>query len=126
MGFVAVLLTVLDPWSGLCCSSPSCRSPCSPGGSIARPASHYRSTRVASANLIVHFVESMAGIRALQAFRRERPQATEEPARLEEYREVDQKSVRDAGQVRPWARSRWATSRSRLVLAVGRVPRAVR
>ncbi|WP_345752780.1 ABC transporter ATP-binding protein [Microbacterium rhizophilus] len=54
---------------------------------------HYRSTRVASANLIVQFVETMTGHRAVQAFRRER-RNTDEHARLsEEYRVADQRAV---------------------------------
>lgn len=42
---------------------------------------NYRKTRVASARLIVHFVETMTGIRAVKAFRKE-------PANEEKYEEL--------------------------------------
>lgn len=49
----------------------------------------FRRTRVASARLIVHFVETMRGIRAVQAFRKERRNETEFAAHAEEYRDAN-------------------------------------
>ena len=101
MGFVAALLTALDPVSGLLLLVAVVPVALFTRWFHHASGLHYRSTRVASANLIVHFVESLAGIRALQAFRRERP-ATEEHARLsEEYRVVDQKTFALQGKFDP-------------------------
>jgi len=49
----------------------------------------FRRTRVASARLIVAFVETMRGIRAVQAFRKERRNETEFAAHAEEYRDAN-------------------------------------
>lgn len=49
----------------------------------------YRSSRVASANLIVQFVETMTGIRAIQAFRHERKATDEHRIVSEDYRDAD-------------------------------------
>ena len=49
----------------------------------------FRRTRVASARLIVHFVETMRGIRAVQAFRKERRNEAEFAAHAEEYRDAN-------------------------------------
>jgi len=49
----------------------------------------FRKTRVASARLIVHFVESMTGIRAVKAFRKEKRNEDEFGDLVEDYREVN-------------------------------------
>jgi ATP-binding cassette subfamily B protein len=49
----------------------------------------FRRSRVASAKLIVQFVETMTGIRAVQAFRKERRNADEFGELVEDYREVN-------------------------------------
>ena len=57
----------------------------------------YRKQRTAAARLIVRFVETMTGIRAVQAFRRE-PQVGEVYGALaEEYRETNARSIRVNG-----------------------------
>lgn len=49
----------------------------------------FRRSRVASAKLIVQFVETMTGIRAVQAFRKERRNEREFGALVEDYRDVN-------------------------------------
>ena len=49
----------------------------------------YRKTRVASARLIVHFVETMTGIRAVKAFRKDKRNNEEYAGLVEDYRKVN-------------------------------------
>ena len=51
----------------------------------------FRRSRVASAKLIVQFVETMTGIRAVQAFRKERRNEREFGDLIEDYRDVNAK-----------------------------------
>ncbi|WP_214104097.1 ABC transporter ATP-binding protein [Acrocarpospora catenulata] len=53
----------------------------------------YRTSRTASANLIGHFVETMVGMRAVQAFRRERGAATEYAGLSEAFRDADMRTI---------------------------------
>ena len=53
----------------------------------------YRKTRVASAKLIVHFVESMTGIRAVKAFRKEKRNEDTYKDLVEDYRSVNAKVI---------------------------------
>ncbi|GLK17111.1 ABC transporter ATP-binding protein [Herbiconiux flava] len=54
----------------------------------------YRRTRVASARLIVQFVETMTGIRAVKAFRTEKRNEDEFGELVEQYRESNAKVIR--------------------------------
>ena len=54
---------------------------------------NYRKTRVASAKLIVHFVETMTGIRAVKAFRKEKQNQTKYAELVEDYRDVNAKVI---------------------------------
>jgi ATP-binding cassette, subfamily B, bacterial len=49
----------------------------------------FRQSRVASAKLIVHFVETMTGIRAVKAFRKEKRNEKQFGALVEDYRDVN-------------------------------------
>jgi len=53
----------------------------------------FRGTRVASARLIVHFVETMTGIRAVKAFRKEKRNDVEFGGLVEDYRSVNSKVI---------------------------------
>jgi ATP-binding cassette, subfamily B, bacterial len=53
----------------------------------------YRETRVASARLIVDFVETMTGMRAVQAFRREASNNRRHAALAEDYREANLRAM---------------------------------
>jgi ATP-binding cassette, subfamily B, bacterial len=54
-----------------------------------RSQSLFRLTRVASARLIVHFVETMTGIRAVKAFRKEKRNEVEFAQLTEDYRDAN-------------------------------------
>jgi ATP-binding cassette, subfamily B, bacterial len=53
----------------------------------------FRRSRVASARVIVHFVETMTGIRAVKAFRKEKRNETEFAGLVEDYRDVNAKTI---------------------------------
>jgi ATP-binding cassette subfamily B protein len=53
----------------------------------------FRNSRVASAKLIVHFVETMTGIRAVKAFRKEKRNEKEFGDLVEDYRDVNAKTI---------------------------------
>lgn len=53
----------------------------------------FRETRVASAKLIVHFVETMTGIRAVKAFRKEKRNQEEYGKLVEDYRHINAKVI---------------------------------
>jgi ATP-binding cassette subfamily B protein len=53
----------------------------------------YRKTRVASAKVIVHFVETMTGIRAVKAFRKEKGNEETYGVLVEDYRAVNAKVI---------------------------------
>ena len=53
----------------------------------------FRRSRVASARLIVQFVESMTGIRAVQSFRKERRNEREFGGLVEDYRDVNARVI---------------------------------
>jgi ATP-binding cassette subfamily B protein len=57
----------------------------------------YRQTRVASARLIVKFVETMTGIRAVKAFRKEKDNESEYAGFTEDYRSVNAKVIQIFG-----------------------------
>ncbi|MGO4383071.1 ABC transporter ATP-binding protein [Specibacter sp. RAF43] len=61
----------------------------------------YRASRVASAKLIVHFIETMAGIRAVKAFRREQDNACRYEQLAEDYRRVTVRSINLNGIFQP-------------------------
>ncbi|HWU45605.1 MAG TPA: ABC transporter ATP-binding protein [Humibacter sp.] len=53
----------------------------------------FRESRVASAKLIVHFVETMTGIRAVKAFRKEKRNEKEFGGLVEDYRHVNARTI---------------------------------
>ncbi|WP_323962069.1 ATP-binding cassette domain-containing protein [Arthrobacter sp. JZ12] len=61
----------------------------------------YRSSRVVSAKLIVHFIETMTGIRAVKAFRREKVNAERYDQLAEDYRRVTVRSINLNGVFQP-------------------------
>lgn len=86
MVFTAVALVALDPTSGLVLAVSLV-----PLWFLIRwfqtnSQTLFRATRVASARVIVHFVETMTGIRAVQAFRKESRNRDEYGGFVEDYR----------------------------------------
>ncbi len=61
----------------------------------------FRESRVVSARLIVHFIETMTGIRAVKAFRRERENAARYTELAEDYRAVTVRSINLSGIFQP-------------------------
>ncbi|WP_138414525.1 ABC transporter ATP-binding protein [Sinomonas gamaensis] len=61
----------------------------------------YRASRVASARLIVHFVETMTGIRAVKAFRKEAENNEVFGGLAEDYRKVTARSIQLNGILQP-------------------------
>ncbi|WP_108248791.1 ABC transporter ATP-binding protein [Planctomonas deserti] len=61
----------------------------------------FRRTRVASARLIVHFVESMTGIRAVKAFRKEKRNEEDFAELVEDYRDANAKVIQLFGTYDP-------------------------
>ena len=61
----------------------------------------YRESRVVSAKVIVHFVETMTGIRAVKAFRKERRNDEEFGELSGQYRAVNMRSIRLFGTFEP-------------------------
>ncbi|MEC5179739.1 ABC transporter ATP-binding protein [Arthrobacter sp. CG_A4] len=61
----------------------------------------FRESRVVSARLIVHFVETMTGIRAVKAFRKERENAARYAALSEDYRKVTVRTINLSGVFQP-------------------------
>ncbi len=93
MSVVAVLITTLDPMSGAVLLVAGIPAFALTRWFHVRSQVHYRATRVASAGLIVQFVETMTGIRAIQAFRRETLAAADHERLSEEYAAVDAKAT---------------------------------
>ncbi|MGP5385918.1 ABC transporter ATP-binding protein [Brachybacterium tyrofermentans] len=61
----------------------------------------YRAIRTHSARLIVHFVEAMAGIRAVKAFRKEDRNQKEFDTLAQDYRDASMRSIRVFGIYQP-------------------------
>ena len=61
----------------------------------------FRESRVVSARLIVHFVETMTGIRAVKAFRKERENAEQYGRLAEDYRQATVRSINLNGIFQP-------------------------
>ena len=93
MASIATLLVMLDPQSGAMLLVAVIPVALLTWWFQNRSQLHYRSTRVASANLIVQFVETMSGHRAVQAFRAEKRNSVEHARLSEAYRSADQKAV---------------------------------
>jgi ATP-binding cassette subfamily B protein len=64
----------------------------------------YRAIRTHSARLIVHFVEAMAGIRAVKAFRKEDRDQAEFDTLAQDYRDASLRSIRVFGIYQPTLR----------------------
>ncbi|MEY4743933.1 MAG: hypothetical protein RIR34_1272 [Actinomycetota bacterium] len=61
----------------------------------------YRISRVASAKLIVHFVETMIGIRAVKAFRKEESNQAKYDELVEDYRKINVRTIMLFGVYQP-------------------------
>ncbi len=101
MLFIAGALFTLDFWSGVVLFGSLV-----PLGMLVRwfqlrSQRAFRATRTTSARLIVYFVETMTGIRAVKAFRKEKRNETEFAQLTEDYRAANLKTIRLFGVLDP-------------------------
>ena len=93
MVFVAGALVLIDPWSGLVLAVALVPLFLLTRWFQRRSQTLFRATRVYSARLIVHFVETMTGIRAVKAFRKEKRNEAEFAGVVEEYRDANARVI---------------------------------
>ncbi|MCU1526482.1 MAG: transporter [Frondihabitans sp.] len=93
MVFTAVALVALDPTSGLVLAVALVPLLALIRWFQLRSQKLFRATRVTSARVIVHFVETMTGMRAVQAFRKEKRNEKEYGGYVEEYRDANAKVI---------------------------------
>lgn len=93
MVFTAVALVLLDPWSGLVLAGSLLPLFLLTRWFQVRSQRLFRATRVFSARLIVHFVETMTGIRAVKAFRKEARNEREYAGHVENYRDANARVI---------------------------------
>jgi ATP-binding cassette subfamily B protein len=93
MVFIAVALVSLDGWSGLILFASLVPLLVLGRWFQLRSQKMFRLTRVASSRVIVHFVETMTGIRAVKAFRKEKRNEKEFGAVVEDYRDANAKAI---------------------------------
>jgi len=91
MGFTAIALVSVDAPSGLVLAVALVPLVVLTRWFQVRSQKLFRATRVASARVIVHFVETMTGMRAVQAFRKEERNEKEYAGYVEEYRQANSK-----------------------------------
>ncbi len=101
MAFIAIALFCLDWVSGLVLFGSLV-----PLGFLirwfqVRSQKAFRSTRTTSARLIVQFVETMTGMRAVKAFRKEKRNEVEFAALVEDYRVANMKTIKLFGLLDP-------------------------
>ncbi len=94
MGFTAAALVLLDPVSGIVLAISLIPLLALTRWFQVRSQKLFRQTRVASARLIVHFVETMTGIRAVKAFRKEPRNERQFAGHVEDYRDANARVIR--------------------------------
>jgi ATP-binding cassette subfamily B protein len=94
MAFTAVALVLLDGWSGLILFCSFVPLAVLIRWFQRRSEATFRESRVFSAKLIVFFVETMTGIRAVQAFRKEPRNARDYGELTEDYRAINARAIR--------------------------------
>ena len=94
MVFTAGALVLLDPWSGLVLAAALVPLALLTRWFQRRSQLAFRATRVFSARLIVKFVETMTGMRAVQAFRVEGRNGREFGGINESYRDANARAIR--------------------------------
>lgn len=101
MALTAVSIFALDPITGLLVLASAVPMFMLSRWYQKRSKAAYRSSRVVSAALIVHFIETMTGIRAVKAFRREEENAAKYDSLAEDYRRVTVRSINLNGIFQP-------------------------
>jgi ATP-binding cassette subfamily B protein len=93
MVFIAAALVALDPWSGLVLAGSLVPLILLTRWFQVRSQQMFRATRTYSARLIVHFVETMTGIRAVKAFRKEGRNEAQYAGHVEDYRNANARVI---------------------------------
>ncbi len=93
MVFIAIALVALDPWSALVLAGALVPLFFLTRWFQKRSQTLFRATRVFSARLIVQFVETMTGIRAVKAFRKESRNEKEFGDIVEDYRDANARVI---------------------------------
>ncbi len=93
MAFIAIALFSLDGVSGLVLLSSLVPLYFLTRWFQKHSQRYFRQSRTASAKLIVHFVETMTGIRAVKAFRKEKRNEAKFGERVEDYRNTNSKVI---------------------------------
>ena len=93
MVFIAIALVLLDPWSALVLAGALVPLYLLTRWFQSRSQRRFRATRVFSARLIVQFVETMTGIRAVKAFRKEKRNEDDFASVVEDYRDANAKVI---------------------------------
>ena len=94
MVFTAIALVLLDPTSGMVLAVALIPLFALTRWFQVRSQTLFRQTRVASARLIVQFVETMTGIRAVKAFRKEGRNQRQFAEHVEDYRNTNARVIR--------------------------------
>ena len=93
MGFTTGALLLLDPWSALPLVGAILPVIGATWWFSIASRREFRNSRTYSARLIIQFVESMAGIRAVKSFRRERINRETYQEKVEDYREATRRTI---------------------------------
>lgn len=119
MAFTGVAMVLLDPVSGLVLGIALVPAIILTRWFQVRSTVLFRETRTTSARMIVYFVETMTGIRAVKAFRTERRNDDEFGDRVEDYRVANHKVISIFGVYEPGIIALGATSIAAIVLLGG-------
>ncbi|WP_072312707.1 ABC transporter ATP-binding protein [Agrococcus sp. Marseille-P2731] len=119
MGFTAVAMTILDPLSGLIVALALIPAVILTRWFQVRSTKLFRETRTTSARMIVHFVETMTGIRAVKAFRKEPANQREFDQRVDDYRDANFRTINIFGIYEPGIMAIGAVTLATLVLVGG-------
>ncbi|ASK65965.1 ABC transporter [Brachybacterium avium] len=101
MVFTIVLIVAMDPVTGLVMLAMLIPCVMLTVWFQKRSSIEYRAIRTHSARLIVHFVEAMAGIRAVKAFRKEDRNQAEFDGLAQDYRDASMRSINVFGIYQP-------------------------
>ncbi|WP_413316796.1 ABC transporter ATP-binding protein [Agrococcus sp. 1P02AA] len=119
MGFTAIAMVILDPISGLIVMAALVPAIILTRWFQVRSTKLFRETRTTSARMIVHFVETMTGIRAVKAFRKEPANQREFDQRVDDYRDANFRTINIFGIYEPGIMAIGAVTLSALVLVGG-------
>ncbi len=119
MGFTAAAMTFLDPLSGLIIGIALIPAILLTRWFQVRSTVLFRETRTTSARMIVHFVETMTGIRAVKAFRKEPSNQRAFDERVDDYRDANYRTINIFGIYEPGIMVIGAITIATLVLVGG-------